>query len=64
MEALQRFKAGDYEGCVPLARKAKEKCNERTCSALARWFMDVYGMLWMFLASEDFGRTWGLPKMI
>ena len=24
----------------------------------------VYGMLWMFLASEDFGRTWGLPKMI
>jgi len=34
MEALQLFKAGDYEGCVPLARKAKEKCNERTRSSL------------------------------
>lgn len=49
MEALQLFKAGDYEGCVPLARKAKEKCNERTRSALARWFMVC---LWIFLASD------------
>ena len=35
-EALQRFKAGDYEGCVPLARRAKESCTERTRGALSK----------------------------
>lgn len=58
MEALQLFKAGDYEGCVPLARKAKEKCNERTRSALARWFMVCCGYFWLQT------RTRGLPEMI